>query len=242
MRLRSHVKRALRWCRYSRRNAVYHFIHIPKNAGEAVRDALYWQRDVSLSSPFHYRYVDIADEVGRELRFFAVIRNPWSRTASRYQFARQNALRWAADDPRRQFIQKATFRDFVVEQRVFPIPEHPGKPWMGPLSSWYNQLEWIRDERGIVSCECIRMESLEKDLTSLLGRNIQLRQRNVTQSRYDYRDMYTDETRDIVGRLFRDDIDYFGFTFEGPAARNVFSGTPTVPGFVSQTRQRDTRK
>ncbi|MGH2952259.1 MAG: hypothetical protein ACRDKX_09460, partial [Solirubrobacterales bacterium] len=68
-----------------RRNRVapeykYHFIHIPKNGGISVRKALKRRGDVSVSQPFHYRYVDIADNVGRGLQFFCIVRNPWSRT------------------------------------------------------------------------------------------------------------------------------------------------------------------
>ncbi len=222
MRLRPHLKRAIRSLWYRRRNARYHFIHIPKNAGEAVRAALYRQPDVSMTSPFHYRYIDIADRVGRQLQHFAVVRNPWSRTASRYQFARQNASRWADSDPRRKFIAAASFEDFVREQRIIPIPEHPGQPWMGPLSSWFNQLDWVRDERSQVVCDCLRMEHLEDDLTGYLQRPIQLPRRNVTQARYDYRAMYTDESAATIARLFQDDIEYFGFSFDGPATRNVW--------------------
>lgn len=222
MRLRPHLKRAIRSLWYRRRNARFHFIHIPKNAGEAVRAALYRQRDVSMSSPFHYRYIDIADRVGRQLHYFAVVRNPWSRTASRYHFARQNASRWADSDPRKQFIAGASFEDFVRQQRVIPIPEHPGQPWMGPLSSWFNQLEWVRDERGHVACDCLRMEHLDEDLPGYLQRPLRLPRRNVTQARYDYRAMYTDESTAIIARLFHDDIEYFGFSFEGPATRNVW--------------------
>lgn len=222
MSLRSLVRRAIRRYRYDKRHARFHFIHIPKNAGQSVRDALYLQRDVSLSEPFHYRYVDIADRVGRNLRFFAVIRNPWSRTASRYYFARQNAAHWPTDDPRRLFIANATFEDFVRQQRVLPIPEHPGQPWMGPLSSWFNQLDWIRDERGAVVCDCLRMETLDDELSAYLDRPIELRRRNVTQADYDYRSMYTDELAEIVARLFQEDIDYFGFSFESPATRHTW--------------------
>ena len=46
-------------------------------------------------------------------------------------------------------------------------------------------------------------------------------QRNVTQAKYDYRSMYTDELAGIVGTVFRDDIEHFGFSFDGPATRNV---------------------
>jgi hypothetical protein len=223
MQLRSVVRRAVRKVWYDKRRARFHFIHIPKNAGEAVRDALYLERDVSLSTPFHYRYKDIADSVGRHLRFFAIVRNPWSRTASRYQFALQCAPRWSESDPRRQYIVNATFADFVRQRKILPIPEHPGQPWMGPLSSWYNQLEWIRDERGSVVCDCLRMEKLHEDLPAYLGRTIRLKQRNVTKSRQDYRAMYTDELAGIVEQLFREDIDHFGFTFDGPATRNILA-------------------
>jgi hypothetical protein len=33
--------------------------------------------------------------------------------------------------------------------------------------------------------------------------------------------MYDDELKKIVADSFREDIDYFGFDFEGPATRNV---------------------
>lgn len=223
MPLKSLVRRAIRRYWHRKRHARFHFIHIPKNAGQSVRDALYLQRDVSLSEPFHYRYLDIADRVGRNLDFFAVIRNPWSRTASRYYFARQNAVHWPKNDPRRLFIANASFDDFVRQRRILPIPEHPGQPWMGPLSSWFNQLDWIRDERGTVVCDCLRMEHLDDDLRAYLDRPIELQRRNVTRTGYDYRSMYTDELVEIVARLFHDDIDFFGFTFESPAIRNIFA-------------------
>lgn len=93
---------------------------------------------------------------------------------------------------------------------------------MGPLSSWLNQLEWIRDTGGTVRCDCLRMEHLEGDLRSYLNRPIRFVRRNVTQTTYDYREMYTDELAEIVNNVFRDDIEYFGFAFQGAATRNVF--------------------
>jgi hypothetical protein len=220
MSIRLLARRAVRRFWRDERQFSFHFIHIPKNAGQSVRDALCLFRDVSLSDPYHYRYVDIADKVGRQLKYFAVVRNPWSRTASRYVFARQNASQWPTSDPRRQFIVNASFDEFVRQKRIFQIPEHPDQPWMGPLSSWFNQLEWIRDERGTVACDCLRLEHLEQDLSAYLGRPVPLRRRNVTQQRYDYRSMYTDDLAETVAQVFRDDIDYFGFTFDGAATRN----------------------
>ena len=92
---------------------------------------------------------------------------------------------------------------------------------MGPLSSWLNQLEWIRDESGAVVCDCLRMEALEDDLATYFGRRIQLKATNITRQKYDYRSMYDDGLAELVADLFRDDIAHFGFSFDGPATRNV---------------------
>ena len=143
----------------------YHFIHIPKNGGNSVRALLKRRRDVSVSKPYHYRYVDIADKVGRDLQFFCIVRNPWSRTASRYKFAKQNAASWPEDDARRQYIATATFEDYVRDQKQLLIPRHPERPWMGPMNSWFNHLEWISDENKDVVCDCLRLEHIDDDLS-----------------------------------------------------------------------------
>jgi hypothetical protein len=136
-------------------------------------------------------------------------------------FAKQSAAKWPINDPRRQYILNASFESFIRDQRVFPIPEHPGQPWMGPLSSWFNQLEWIKDETGAVMCDCLRLEHIDRDLSAYLGHRIEIQRHNATTKRYDYRSLYNEELINIIGEIFREDIEYFGFSFEGGATRNV---------------------
>lgn len=221
MGVRRIVQKWLRSAWFDRRPHVFHFIHIPKNGGVAVRHTLALRGDVSLSKPYHYRYVDIAESVGRDLRFFCVVRNPWSRTASRFMFGKQKMLQWPESDPRRRYMEQATFESFVKEQRILPNPKHPGQPWMGPLNSWFNQLEWIRDEHGAAACDCLRLERIDDDLSTYFGRDMQVQKMNSTKCRYSYRDMYTDQLTQIVADTFQEDIDYFGFNFDGPATRNT---------------------
>lgn len=215
------ARKAIRRHLFSARGFEHHFIHIPKNGGVSVRRTLELERTVSLSEPYHYRYVDIAGRVGRGLKYFSVVRNPWSRTASRYVFAQQTARNWADDDPRKVYILRASFADYVNDQKILPIPGHPGQPWMGPLSSWFDQIEWLRDEAGRVACTCLRLEHLEDDLSAYFGRPVPLVRSNVTEARYDYRSMYTDALVETVATTFRNDIEHFGFSFEGPATRNT---------------------
>jgi hypothetical protein len=222
MDLKRHITHALRrvWPKQ------YHFIHIPKNGGNSVRAAM--GLNVSLSSHFHHRYIDVADDVGRDLRFFCVVRNPWSRTASRYWFVRQNAAKWPVDDLRRVYIEKSTFAEYVRDHKIFDVPEHPGKPWMGPMNSWFNQLEWIRDESGEVVCDCLRLEHLDEDMAAYFGRRFLMPHRNQTRLRRDYRTMYDDALIQIVADMFREDIRYFGFRFGTAATRNFVTEPPST--------------
>ena len=199
----------------------YHFIHIPKNGGQSVRAALARRGDVSLATPLHSRYVDVVDNLGTDLRYFCIVRNPWSRTASRYLFARHDCRNWPADDPRRLYIERATFEDFVMDRSVFEIPEHPGQPWMGPMNSWFDQLEWISDKDGAVRTECLRLECLDRDLEIFFGEEIRVSRKNSIETPYDYRSMYSDKLRDVVASVFSRDISHFGFFFDSTATRNV---------------------
>lgn len=58
-----------------------------------------------------------------------------------------------------------------------------------------------------------RWDSLQSLVRSRTGKTPgDLPHHNKT-SRGDYREYYTEETRDIVGRLFQRDIEYFDYTF-----------------------------
>jgi hypothetical protein len=223
VRLRTTIKKYIRNYLFSTKYFKYHFIHIPKNGGKSVQYAFMLNRYVSLSKPAHYRYVDIADRAGKDLRYFCIIRNPWRRTASRYMFGKQNARIWSETDPRRRYISNASFEKYVKEQRILPIPEQPEKPWMGPLSSWFNQLEWIQNENKKVVCDCLRLEHINDDISAYFKKRIILPRKNVTIRSYDYRSMYTNELIEIVAETFREDIEYFGFNYEGSATKNYYT-------------------
>lgn len=206
------VRAAHRW-----RKPTHHLIHIPKNGGTAIRQAL--AHRVSLSEPYyHHRYRDIAEEYGH-LRRFGIVRNPWSRTYSRYVFSKRTCMGW--NDERKDYMERVSFADFVRDRRIFDIPEHPGQPWMGPMTSWFDQLEWLRDENGIVVCDALRLEYLNDDLSAYFGKRTVVPRKNSTGPKEDYRRAYTDELIQIIADTFRADIDHFGFTFDGAATRNI---------------------
>ena len=199
---------------------LYHFIHIPKNGGISIRDALVRHRDVSLSDPLHARYRDVVGKAGN-LRYFCIVRNPWERVVSRFFYARQSAENWPDDDPRKAYFLGASFATFVSDHRNLETPAHPGEPWLGPHGSWFNQLFWISDDSGAVRCDCIDIRTMTTDLSAYLGRTLQLGHRNISK-RPRYLDVYEPWSRDLVGELYADDIEYFGFSFEGGPTKNCW--------------------
>jgi hypothetical protein len=196
-----------------------HFIHIPKNGGTAVRLALTLRR-VALERPIHARYVDLEPKIDR--RYFCLVRNPWSRTASRYLYTKRNAQEWPDTDPRKQYIMRVSFEEYIADRRVFPTPSRPDEPW--PLSLWIDQLDWIIDGGGKVAGDCLRLESLDEDLSAYFGRRINVSHVSLLRTAsYDYRSMYTSRTIQAVADTFARDIEHFGFDFERAAVRNTYT-------------------
>jgi hypothetical protein len=116
----------------------------------------------------------------------------------------------------------ASFEDYIVDRRVFSIPGRPDQAW--PLSLWIDQLAWITDVTGGVAGDCLRLESLNEDLSAYFGRRISVSRTSLLRTApYDYRSMYSPRTIQAVADTFARDIQHFGFDFEGPAVRNTYT-------------------
>ena len=209
------------WLRKHRN--THHFIHIPKNGGIAVRNFLQLRGGVSMTDPFHYRYRDLAQTDLNHKIPFCLVRNPWSRTASRYFYARQQCKRWPTDDPRRQYIESVDFSGFVHDRKVVSGLSFPGRPWMGPTFAWNDQLEWILDPNKKSPVLCLRFENLNEDLSEMFAESIKIEAANVTTGKVDYRTLYTDHLAEIILKHHKRDIEHFGFEFDSAATTNTLS-------------------
>src|SRR5882724_1845690 len=141
---------------------------------------------------------------------FAFVRNPWDRLVSRYA----HLLR-SKDRHRHEMVKRMkSFEEFIA--------------WEIKRRSAY-QFEYVtgKDGRSIVDFVG-RYERLAEDFATVcarIGVKAELPHANVSEHR-DYRSYYTPESRDLVARHFRRDIEMFGYDFDGLAPGAPVKGQP----------------
>lgn len=221
--------------------AKFLFIHIPKNAGVAIRKCPELQtRLVSAEPAFHKspaytrrvkqvmaaagehhgiqhaRLLDIHPRVRWALRPVAVIRNPWARVVSRYRFAE---LARTQGNIKADYVA-GSFEEFLEERHIYGSKEFY---WHRAVRGWYPQFDYVRDEEGRVSVHILRQEFLEEESRQYFQLRSPLERRNVSSEKpARYQSYYTPQTIQIVADWYVKDIEYFGFDFDTPAKRNFY--------------------
>lgn len=162
----------------------------------------------------HGRYIDLSPKI-RNKTCFAFVRNPWSRVVSRYTFL----IITQEQGNKRKGYKKKSFEEFLEERHVWG-----GKKFYHhrAIRNWYNQVEHVVDENNEIKVDCLRTEFLEEDFERYFGFPINMRRRNVSNTKQlDYKDFYNKKTKQIIDDWYAEDIETFGFTFEGPATKQI---------------------
>lgn len=198
------------------------FVHIPKTGGSSVEDVIWpgprseaelW---MGFTSRFRNRYqtgglqhlcahqirtvvgADVFDSYFR----FAIVRNPWDKAVS--QFA------WLS--------KRADLREYLG------LPEQAGfAMYLDRITAiqhvqWMPQLDFLRAPDGTMLVDHIgRFETLETDCARIFaaigfaGKVLPHRRASVRAR--DYREYYTERTRDRLAEIYAEDIATFGYTF-----------------------------
>ena len=145
----------------------------------------------------------VGPEMWRAYFKFAFVRNPWDRLVSWYHMCTQRA----AENNFSRYIKEnaPTFDDFVIKTTT-GIAE----------KTTYNQLDYVTDENGVVMLDFVgRYETLHEGLAIVKVRlNLSFELPHVNKSDHkNYREYYTNETREIVAQRFARDVRYFGYDF-----------------------------
>lgn len=198
------------------------FIHIDKTAGTSVKSALsnycLYPNETMYSSILkkigyrqysdefydHIRSIELMRYLDKDIfeNFykFAFVRNPWDWMLSSYTYYQHKPEM----HPHVYFKdQITTFRDFINWQTSNPYIYH-------------TQSEYLFDQKGNKLVNFIgQFENLVDDfklITDHLNINVQLEHKNQSKEK-GYKDAYTSETKDLVYKYYKRDINLFDYEF-----------------------------
>lgn len=149
---------------------------------------------------------ELPPEVFNEFFKFAFVRNPWDLQVSLYHFMlRDPAI------PRHAEVKACGSFDAFIEW-VLKTPD----PY--PKGITKLQSEMLADSQGKLLVDFIgRYETLSADYARVcekVGVDAPLPHLNKS-AHQDYRSYYNDRTRDLVAENFKNDIELFGYSFDG---------------------------
>ena len=163
------------------------FIHIPKNAGTAIKRTM----KVDVKKNKHCDIHECRELWGDDLGFtFAVVRNPWDRMVSYHNYMKKmNPRVW----------KEVSFEQFIMGDDWFRVDKQQHE--------YFDELDMVLRYENL--------EKDAKTLFDKIGlRPTKLKKQNASRWKGHYSDFYNDKTKEEVYRRCRVDIDKFGYTFE----------------------------
>ena len=209
------------------------FIHIPKTAGSSIEDSLHSYTEFlyhELTHALSVQYRDWLEPIFFESLFkFAFVRNPWDLQVSCWRYyVRNKNIDMTFDE----FINwKFNGNILQMQDRLPTNDPHVDLEWLRTCyySNRTPQTYYLIDESGKFIVNFIgAFEKLNEDF-DLISTHLKLKDSflPMTNESYlnekdrDYKQYYTDETKEIIANRFDLDIKMFGYEFENPHPKNT---------------------
>lgn len=204
-------------------------IHIPKTAGVSLEHAIMSQilgyntsgEIGHLSKELKFRFELRGAQKHKQARFyvprdiskklwdkyykFAIVRNPWDRVVSEFHWRHTLPTRRPSTD----------FKEFInyCESRIKDTRNRNQDIYWTHAQS---QKSYVTDKTGNVMLdEIFRFEKLSEAVSIISSKlNIPLNMKKYNTSKHkQYQKYYNDETKEMVNKLYREDIEMFDYKF-----------------------------
>ena len=182
-------------------------IRIPKTATTSIIKGL----DMNSSYNDH---VDWKESYERNKNFlhytkFAIVRNPWDRFVSFYHYCK-SPINYHHDNTSKNIKRHHEFynlfKNKTFKEIVFLFYNNKQNPkWFDP------QYKFIYDNMNIKIDLLLKFENLKEDIKKI-DKNITLFKINTT-NHLPYRTYYDEETKFMIGELYKKDIELFNYQF-----------------------------
>lgn len=201
------------------------YVHIPKTSGASIRRELGAIHGYPFGQPLrregkpplnpafnHAPARELQAALGEaawdRLYTFAIVRNPWARVWSFYNF--------------RKFKIHSMPEDWSFEYYVRKLATaKPGDPVVGRIHQHYSCVDYLSDANGkLIVDEVVKLEDRAAGMAQVgekLGipdfGGLHLNPSPTKTRSVSYRDVYTAETRALIAERYADDIETFGYVF-----------------------------
>ena len=186
------------------------FIHVYKTAGTSVRSFFINHPDISIRDPFgsHIRIDQLhnLDPRTKDYFTFAFVRNPWDWQVSLYHY-----VKGAPKHRHHHIVSKQSFPEYLdwVASRIDKQHE------TGETN--IQQRDYLLKDGKIAVDFIGRFESINEDFHKILKKiglpAKGLPHTNKSKRPSSYKEMYNNETRDLVAKYWAGDIELFNYSY-----------------------------
>ena len=193
------------------------FIHLPKTGGCSIEKSLSPELARSSPAPRHnegfainyqhatLREIQLFHPESQPFFSFCFVRNPWDRLVSFYSHISQRNGAWIKQcKPSPMFSFNRMIQNLYLK-KFHPSYNHCPYTFMAPCLEWIENISFVG-----------RFENLQSDFGKVCKiLKLPLRQLPLlnSSSRSPYESYYTDSSINMVGDLYKKDIEYFGYEF-----------------------------
>ena len=207
------------------------FIHIPKTGGLSASKAILG-RNVPSGVHTTVRGYQAKHPQSFEKYFkFTFVRSPWGLALSQYNYLWHSDYAWPKKWRAKEWKSKSkrsSLHSFLASK------EHlrwSFEEWIksdlflisSPASHWckkchQNQIDWLLDKSGKVNIDFVgKFENFQEDFDYVCDKigmpQQQLPHINAGPKCKHYSEYYNDETKEVVAKKYKKDIEYFGYEF-----------------------------
>ncbi len=176
-----------------------------------------------LKAAEYVKYKYLSQELFNQYYKFSVIRNPWCRMVSIYKYLGFNAKMSFTDFIKSRFKNKVFINNywFVGPQNEFIYSEN-GELMVDFIARFENiqeDFDLIKSSAGLPSnaelphANKSKLKQKRKNLSELSTVDQPIDNLNIKNSTGSYKDLYDQESIDIVAGLYHKDIEIFGYEF-----------------------------
>ena len=192
------------------------FIHIPKNAGSYIRKYIKGENNNYDHMELNMLYANFR-EVFNNHTFFCVVRNPYDRLVSNYEFALNKSNTGITQSTSKEIFDRENIKSF----KDFVNFLHSNHSNLKKVVHWHPQYVFITVNNTIPpnqKLNILRFENISEDFKLFLDKknisiNISTDKVNAV-SHKDYKEYY--KSKDIISKvndIYRKDFEYFKYDF-----------------------------